>query len=122
MRGQEHLIAMRRGHRVPAEGVGIEVTPDRGMWPRSQEEADGSRVRLTVDPGESVDRLDLRCVVGLEVVVFAYSCEPCERAVRALCAACVAAGAKVVIGLQFRDSEEPVDPIIFTHGTPMEQH
>lgn len=116
MQGQDQLLALRRAGRIPADGVYIEVCRKRGVFPRSQQEADGERMRLTIAPEEPVDRLDLRCVIGLEVVVLAYPDAPAAGAVHAVCEACVAAGAKVVIGLQFHDEAEPTR--LFTHGAP----
>lgn len=60
MRGQEELIALRMRRQVPAV-----VFADTAEWGgRLRREAD-----LWIEPNDRIPRLDLRCVIGLHVVV-----------------------------------------------------
>jgi hypothetical protein len=101
------LFDMRRRGIVPSECVLIEVSHDRlWPWPRNDQEADGSVHVMRVKPDENVDLLDLRCLLGLAVVVTDDRYNDHERTVRALCAACVAAGAREVDGISYRGGVE----------------
>lgn len=120
MEGQSTLVAVRRKGRVPSKGVLILVgsTP-LGPWKHPVELA-GELHTLRVDPNEAIDRLDLRCVVGMRVLVSDDFMGPQERTVRLLCAACVAAGARRVIGITRRNAT-PLDQLpesdwVFNHG------
>jgi hypothetical protein len=98
MEGQSALVAMRRRGCIPGVGVLI-IVGRRPLGPRIDEEIDGSLHTMRVDPRWSVDSLDLRCLIGLKVLVTDDFGEPDERTVRAVCAACVEAGAKDVVGI-----------------------
>lgn len=113
MQGHQDLIAMRRTGKRP-ERVLLAVQ-DRPQW------LDANRCgqvhhEVTVRPGESIDRMDLRFVIGLDVVVTAELGEGHERTVRALCAACVSAGAERVAGVE-EGIGEPMR-VLFQHGVP----
>ena len=104
MTGQDTLLRWRMAGRRPAQGVLVEVAAKRSPFvvtapPERSIEADGVAL-LTVAPDEPVERIDWRCVVGLPVAVLAYTEQPAEPQVRALCEAATKAGAARVIGLQ----------------------
>lgn len=104
MTGHEDLIQARLAGRRPGQGVLVELTQRRSAFVAELPVGESLQAQgvalLTVAPGEAFDRLDLRCLIGLPVVVVAYSDEPDERSVRALSAACLRAGASKVTGLQ----------------------
>jgi hypothetical protein len=123
MRGHEDLLALRQRRRIPARGVMVEVTTTppwqvgllREPWVADDPDfVDADTVLLTVDPSESIDRLDLRCLVDLKVLVFAHHHEPNERAIRALCMACVNGGARRVMGFQLM-AGVPIDELPESH-------
>lgn len=122
MRGHTDLIAMRQHRRIPARGVLIEVsnTPawDVGLMAEAVDLAPDT-VLISVRPDENFDRLDLRCVVGLKVLVFGYPGTAHERAIRAVCMACVTGGAARVKGVQAmretRMDDLPESHVFFDH-------
>ena len=69
-RGGQPLIAMRKQGIVPAGEVWVVVgngrEPDWWRWSNTYDTPE-----LLVRPGDSVERLDLRCLVGLKVILFA---------------------------------------------------
>ncbi len=66
MRNHAHLIALRRGGRKPAEFVTVLVAPyPRGDWATRE----FCRGKLFVEPADAIDRLDLRFLVGCDVMV-----------------------------------------------------
>lgn len=108
MRGHEALIAMRqRRLRPPVVAVHVSLDP-----PIPNPEA----LELVVAPDEPIDQLDLRCLVGLDVIVTADADEGHQRALRAMCMAAVTAGAKRVIGVQYRRVAGVPTDEIFRHG------
>lgn len=125
MRGHEDLIALRKRHRVVSRGVLIEVTTntatntglDNGIM-------DGSAAFISIRPDEPIDSLDLRCLVGLKVLVFAYYWEPLGTAVRKVCMAAVDGGAKRVQGVQAMQSIPvdglPPENILFDYTRPQQ--
>ena len=90
MKGHDALLLLRRKGFVPAV-VWLHDTdaPDRLRWPEEPRHA-----VLYVEPGDKPARLDLRCLVGLPVVV---SFEEPER-MRRTVMACEQAGAARVLG------------------------
>jgi hypothetical protein len=94
MLGHEPLIAMRRRGGVPSlVCIETQACLDRRLareWPV----IDPSCARVLIDPSDAVTRLDLRCLVGMSVVVDG---DRGER-VKAVVDACIAAGAKRVVG------------------------
>lgn len=96
MRGHEQLIALRRAGKAPGlVFVHIGRDPmrtwcDWASW--------SAHAHLEVDPTESIATLDLRCLVGLTVMVSGLD----EHRVLALHEACVAASAKRAIGAAYR--------------------
>ena len=96
MRGAEQLIAMRLQHRKPAM-VDIETERDPQRWCDTWR-ADGfANAQLLIEPAENVQRMDLRCVVGLVVEVQGSD----AGRVLAIAEACKAAGARRVISAVF---------------------
>lgn len=96
MRGADSLIAMRQRGIKPALGVLVHVS--EGDWDDSSREqqfhARGAH-SLWLRPTDA--RPDLRCVVGLDCVVFGDFGIPAEQVVR-IAAACRAAGAREIAG------------------------
>lgn len=68
-RGAKALIAMRQSGRKPVRPVWVSYgqfrEPDWDRWAHSQ-----FAPELVVLPADPIDRLDLRCVVGLHVILF----------------------------------------------------
>lgn len=109
MRGHEALVAMRlRGQRPKAVfiDVGSDAFGDWREWPTYRPDLPC----LCVSPGETIARLDLRCVNGLDVHVTA----PTAATVEALVAACKEAGARVVWGI----TDDMAILIADNNGTP----
>ena len=107
MTGADALLRCRLAGRRPAQGVLVEIAAKRAQTvvaaePERSIEDDGVAL-LTVSPDERVERLDLRCLVGLPVAVLAYSDHPAQAQVLAFCQAAQQAGAARVIGLQGND-------------------
>ncbi len=73
MRGQEPLIAMRMAGAVP---LSVEIRDEAPSWVSAEWQQHCPRfAQLAIDPGEPLDGLDLRCVVGLPVQVASSSRE-----------------------------------------------
>lgn len=108
MTGTETLIAMRQRRLRPA-AVAVHVGFDR---PAPHPEV----LELAVRPDEAMDRLDLRCLLGLDVIVTADAEEGHQRALRAMCMAAVTAGARRVIGVEFRRVAGVPTTEVFRHG------
>ena len=85
MRGHERLIEMRRAGKTPRY-VFVNDYPCQTDWFET-----GDHATICTD-GDSVELLDLRCLVGLTVSVSATS----EARAKALLEACKRAGAAVV--------------------------
>lgn len=94
MTGHETLIALRRRGWKPAV-VAIHVD-------RAQPCQTGEVLEIVVRPEEPVEQLDLRCLLGLDVVVAAEQDDGHQRTVRALCMAAVNAGAARVLGGEWK--------------------
>jgi hypothetical protein len=78
MRGHETLVAMRRARKRPALGVLIDVGP-LPVLDHTPAEFPGA-VIVWIEPEDRIDRLDLRCLVGLKATVIGG---PDERALAA---------------------------------------
>lgn len=69
MRGHRHLIAMRRKGKAP---VSVLIDTDGG-WPRWAANDwpfySPAHAFIELDPTDALHRLDLRCVIGLQVHV-----------------------------------------------------
>lgn len=85
MRGHEHLIELRRAKKSPRY-VFVNDYPCQTDWFQTGDHA------TICTAGDSVELLDLRCLVGLIVSVSAIS----ESRAKALLDACKRAGAAVV--------------------------
>lgn len=96
MRGLNDLAAMRRRGFRPGLGVLLEVHPALvpSLDPNDMQAA-GEVALLECSEGEAFDRLDLRPLLGLRVLVAGES----ERFVRAAAVAAVGAGAAEVNGI-----------------------
>lgn len=91
MRGHEALVAMRRRGMRPVSADISDGMDRLGCWRDWQHWTGVAHVE--VQPGDSINRLDLRCMVGL--IVSVAGTDPVR--VRALHDACVAAGARAVM-------------------------
>lgn len=106
MRGHEPLIAMRRsGRRVAAVWFDMDGTGDDWRtWPQAlgvewkRFPNKGGDAHVQVQRDDSIPRLDLRFVMGLQAWVSGFD----ERRVRQLHEACAAAGASRVLSTLFR--------------------
>ena len=127
MIGLDVLTAIRKAGRIPSRGVLIEVGPvppwQTGVVTQPWSLGDGpidapDTVMLAMDPGESLDLIDLRALVGLKVVVFGDAAEAISRAVRALCMRCVGVGTTSVDGIVYaaRSNNEHDKEIVFSHS------
>ena len=96
MRGHDDLIAMRRAGKVPTHGVSIRVD-DEAPWDVGWIANDPRVVTVHIRPDECLDRIDLRCLVGLKVAVIGERLH--ERSVRAVCGFVTRANAQAVVGL-----------------------
>ena len=76
----------------------------------------GPAMELTVAPDEPLERLDLRPLVGLDVIVAAEQEDGHQRTVRALCMAAVAAGAARVVGGEWKRAAGAPWTECFRHG------
>lgn len=98
MRGHEHIVELRRRGVVPIGGVIVDASPlDASQqatdWGREWGKAGMSMAFVDIEPSETIDRLDLRFAIGLEVQV---SGDDANR-VREVAQAFVKAGARRVI-------------------------
>lgn len=110
MRGLETLVALR-GRGVRPAAVAIHVTTAAPCQA-------GSTLELTVAPDERLERLDLRPLVGLDVIVAAEQDDGHQRTVRALCMAAVDAGAARVVGGEWKRAAGVPWVEVFRHGVP----
>lgn len=76
----------------------------------------GAALEVTVAPDERLERLDLRPLVGLDVIVAAEQEDGHQRTVRALCMAAVEAGAARVVGGEWRRAAGAPWVECFRHG------
>lgn len=116
MIGIDTLTSLRMGRKRPSVGVLLAVEPKGLAWsgiPLMAECETGELAQIVADPAESFDRADLRCVVGLPVLVRGITDH--ARTVRAACMACVDAGASRVIGIT-HDLDHNTTEQVFTHG------
>lgn len=93
MRGHHALIAMRRQRAVPRT-VFVDVDSDPFAQWRSWQTETPDKAHLLVEPSDAPRRLDLRCVVGLIVIVTGFN----DARVEEVFEACRSAGAARVIG------------------------
>jgi len=91
MRGHEALVAMRRRGVRPVMADISDGMDGLGCW-RDWQDWTGT-AQIEVQPGDSISRLDLRCLVGLFVIVSGTD----ESRVKRLHDACVEAGASAVM-------------------------
>ena len=102
------MVALR-GRGVRPAAVAIHVT----HVPPCQT---GSALELTVSPDVRLDRLDLRPLLGLDVIVAAEQEDGHQRTVRALCMAAVTAGAARVVGGEWKRAAGAPWVECFRHG------
>ena len=107
MRGIENIIAMRQRGVKPAV-VWVEMLPMQ-QWAKQLTNKAGRYVDIHVDESDvpSVQRADLRCLVGLQVMVNGPDNETTEKVAKA----CFDAGAKTVQAFRF-DISNPYRPDI----------
>lgn len=77
MTGHEALIAMRKRGYVPRV-VFIDTTPDHLSMQREWTDVNRSHACINIAESDSLAGLDLRCVVGLSVVVSGESLSRCK--------------------------------------------
>ena len=101
MKGHESLIALRMTGRRPAY-VAIDVgdTPQSNRLWAMWSDGELGAAFLLIEPNDRPAMLDLRCVVGMLVMVQGY--EQHERLIEATHEACKAAGADRVISSVLR--------------------
>lgn len=102
MRGRENIIRMRLNGQKPSAVV-VEMFPVQN-WAKCMTDRPGTFVDIHLDPQDitSIERADLRCVVGCHVLVNGPDDATTERVARA----CKQAGANVVEAFFF-DLERP---------------
>ncbi len=108
MKGTEDLIALRQSRKVPAAGVVLHLT-DMPHEPMGQ-----SPARLTAGVSERLDRADLRCVMGLPVVV--HGPLLAAEAVRAACQWVANAKARSVMGFATDAPDLNPERMVFATG------
>jgi hypothetical protein len=97
VRGAESLIALRRrGVRPPIVNVHCDAPQDRVM--RFVRDAGNAGEQLEIAPDEALHRIDMRCMVGLSLIVGGSD----AGRVAAVSRACAAAGARQVIAVHHR--------------------
>lgn len=72
----------------------------------------GEVLEIVVRADEPFERMDWRCLVGLDVIVTAERGQ--QRSLRAMCMAAVDAGAKRVMGVEYDHLGQGQN--LFTHG------
>lgn len=129
--GIKELIAIRKRGRIPSNGVMFE-TATRPAWQTGLVEqpwglADApidtpDTICLSVAPTAPFDALDLRALRALPVLVFGWADDAGDRAIMALCMACVTAGAARVAGLVYRRTSDNTSApdCIFRHNTELQ--
>lgn len=96
MRGHEALIDMRK-RGVRPRAADICVASDRqGFWRDWQNWA--AEACIEIEPKDCIERLDMRCIVGMWVFCWGFEAER----VKALHQACVDAGAAAVMSSVYR--------------------
>lgn len=98
MRGHDPLIAMRRKHRVKP-GLAFVDLVDRHSPVAADWQEHFCQAHIEVTDAESIARLDLRCIVGMAVIVSGFD----AGRVSSMHDACVAAGAKHVVSMVMED-------------------
>jgi len=103
MRGRENIIRMRLNGLKPSI-VWVEMLP-MNDWVRQFTDRPGRFVDIHMDPQDaaSIERADMRCVVGCHVLVNGLNDAATER----VAAACKKAGANVVEAFFF-DLDKPL--------------
>jgi hypothetical protein len=114
MRGHEPLVAMRLRGRKPeacwiVESDGLGITRDWQQWDASE-----ASPHVLIEPGDQLQRLDLRFVVGLDVFL---DFDDFDR-MAAVCEACKLAGAARVVGMTTAGKFPDADALrmVDTHG------
>jgi 2-keto-3-deoxy-L-rhamnonate aldolase RhmA len=69
MRGHEKLIEMRREGLRPVGGIYLDTNPSNDYWSRHWTEHSMSTAFVDIEPRENIEKLDIRFVTGLDVVV-----------------------------------------------------
>lgn len=111
MRGHEYLIALRLKNRDP-DRVTVAVCPGKSWMSAHWHEWWDATPMVQIEPTDSVQRLDLRCLVGLCVDLMGNE-EDAER-IAAVYTACVAAGASRVLCAVYRTKGEWLDILTLT--------
>jgi hypothetical protein len=102
MRGHKHLLDMRMHRGKPAGYVCISVLDNDHSWIADHWHESGiTGPYIAIGANESIDRLDLRCVLCLEVVIDGSQAH--EAAVWRIFDACVRQGAARVIAAVWRE-------------------
>jgi hypothetical protein len=101
MRGADSLIALRMRGYAPAMGVVLEVCEGR---PTQHDDAPGVAL-LQVETADSVERLDLRCLVGLKVVAYGAAGCPSDERINAVARRAAKWARRVVA---FRESSDDI--------------
>ena len=108
MKGVDDLIALRKSRKVPAAGVLLRLTDD------PVEPMGVSPAWLTAGVSERLDRADLRCVMGLPVVVHGPYLS--ADAVRLACECVAKAKARSVLGFATDAPELNPERMVFAQG------
>lgn len=104
MRGAEHIIAIRKKGLAPV--LVFVDTNETGEIDDESNQLDQTSANLWIEPGDSVKRLDLRCMVGLQASVTGDSVDRVAEVSDAL----IRVGARRVISTvmrKVRDGEWP---------------
>ena len=88
MRGHDRIIEARMHGRAPSFGVYVELTAEQPWFDWREAKCPGFPV-LWIEPGDEPSKLDLRCLIGMRVVIG----DEGERDWRPVADACVKAGA-----------------------------
>ena len=111
MKGHQPLLEMRTKGRHPPV-VFIDTEPDRLKCWRDWHAVEGGKPTISVNPDESIERLDLRCIHGVTVSVQGSD----EERVNAVGAACIRAGAKRVVGFVCASGQVAISDTGSAHG------
>lgn len=96
MRGHESLLKLRMAGKVP-RSVWVSLFPLQ-KWAIEWAARNSADAEIQIDDDEPINRLDLRCLVGLDPV---YVNGPDGEQTKRLADACIKAGAKRVLASYF---------------------